>query len=56
MLDRLTTEYSHQQDLASKPFVLRDFLDGFNQEGMIPVSLMETEMVQRTHASLRSEA
>jgi hypothetical protein len=45
LLDELMTEYAHQQDLASKPFVLRDFLDRFNNEGMIPVRLMETEMI-----------
>jgi hypothetical protein len=45
LLDELMTEYAHQQDLAGKPFVLREFLDRFNHEGMIPVPLMETEMV-----------
>jgi hypothetical protein len=45
LLDELMTEYAHQQDLASKPFILRDFLDRFNNEGMIPVRLMETEMI-----------
>jgi len=45
LFDRLMTEYAHQQDLAGKPFVLRDFLDRFNREGMIPVPLMETEMI-----------
>ena len=45
LLDRLLTEYAHQQDLAGKPFTLRDFLDRFNREGMIPVPLMETEMI-----------
>jgi hypothetical protein len=30
-----------------KPFVLRDFMDRFNQEGMIPIALMESEMIQR---------
>jgi hypothetical protein len=44
-LDRLITEYAHQQELAGKPFVLREFLDRFNREGMIPVPLMETEMI-----------
>ena len=39
------TEYAHQQDLAGKPFVLRDFMDRFNNEGMIPVPLMETELI-----------
>ena len=43
LADRLIMEYGHQQDLAGKPFVLRrDFLDRFNNEGMIPVLLMES--------------
>jgi len=45
LFDRLMTEYAHQQDLAGKPFVLRDFMDRFNNEGMIPIPLMEEEMV-----------
>jgi uncharacterized protein (DUF885 family) len=45
LTDELITKYSHQQDLAGKPFVLRDFMDRFNNEGMIPISLMELEMV-----------
>lgn len=45
LIDELITEYAHQQDLAGKPFVLRDFMDRFNNEGMIPVPLMELEMV-----------
>ena len=45
LLDRLMAEYAHQQELAGKPFVLREFLDRFNSEGMIPVPLMETEMI-----------
>jgi uncharacterized protein DUF885 len=45
LVDRLMTEYSHQQELAGKPFVLRDFMDRFNNEGMIPVPLMEAEMI-----------
>jgi uncharacterized protein (DUF885 family) len=45
LTDRLMTEYGRQQDLDGRPFVLRDFLDRFNQEGMIPIALMETEMV-----------
>jgi hypothetical protein len=47
-LDRLMTEYAHQQDLAGKPFVLRDFLDRFNGEGLIPVPLMEPEMISNS--------
>jgi uncharacterized protein (DUF885 family) len=51
LADELITEYAHQQDLAGKPFVLRDFMDRFNNEGMIPVPLMELEMVPgRTRA------
>jgi uncharacterized protein (DUF885 family) len=45
LFDELLTEYAHQQDLAGKPFVLRDFMDRFNNEGMIPVPLMETELI-----------
>ena len=45
LLDRLLTEYAHQQDLDGKAFTLRDFLDRFNREGMIPLPLMEKEMI-----------
>jgi len=45
LTDELITEYGHQQDLAGKPFVIRDFMDRFNNEGMIPIPLMELEMV-----------
>jgi len=45
LADELIAEYAHQQDLAGKPFVLRDFMNRFNNEGMIPVPLMELEMV-----------
>jgi uncharacterized protein (DUF885 family) len=45
LTDELITEYAHQQDIAGKPFVLRDFMDRFNNEGMIPIPLMELEMV-----------
>jgi len=44
LVDELIAEYAHQQDLAGKPFVLRDFMDRFNNEGMIPVPLMQLEM------------
>jgi len=50
LADRLMMEYGHQQDLAGKPFVVRDFLDRFNKEGMIPVLLMESEMVPTSSA------
>ena len=46
LFDHLLTEYAHEQDLEGKPFVLRDCLDRFNSEGMIPMTLMETEMVR----------
>jgi hypothetical protein len=38
-------EYAHQQELAGKPFALREFLDRFSGAGMIPVVLMEDEMI-----------
>jgi hypothetical protein len=45
LVDRLMAEYAHQQELAGKPFVLREFLDQFNAAGMIPLVLMEDEMI-----------
>jgi len=45
--DRLLTEDAHQQDLAGQPFVLRDFMDRFNNEGMIPIPLMEDELISQ---------
>jgi len=45
LTDELISEYAHQQDAAGKPLVLRDFMDRFNNEGMIPIPLMELEMV-----------
>ena len=45
LFDRLMTEYAHEMELEGKPFVLRDFLDRFNNDGIIPVPLMETEMI-----------
>jgi uncharacterized protein (DUF885 family) len=50
LIDRLMAEYAHQQGLAGRPFVLREFLDRFNGEGMIPVPLMESEMITRNAA------
>lgn len=55
LTDELITEYSHQQDLAGKPFVLRDFMDRFNNEGMIPISLMELEMVPGSARAVGSQ-
>jgi uncharacterized protein (DUF885 family) len=45
LFDRLLAEYAHQQELAGQPFVLREFFDRFNAEGLIPVPLMETELI-----------
>jgi hypothetical protein len=52
LADELITEYAHQQELDGKTFVLRDFMDKFNNEGMIPVSLMEMELVSDQARSL----
>jgi uncharacterized protein (DUF885 family) len=52
LTDELITEYAHQQDLDGKPFVLRDFMDRFNNEGVIPVPLMELEMVPSSARTL----
>lgn len=45
LFDRLLSEYSRQQELTGQAFVLRDFMDVFNREGMIPVPLMEAELI-----------
>ena len=45
MVDRLMAEYAHQQEAAGKPFTLREFLDRFNAAGMIPLALIEDEMI-----------
>jgi uncharacterized protein (DUF885 family) len=45
LVDRLMAEYAHQQEAAGKPFLLRDFLDRFNAAGMIPLLLIEDEMI-----------
>ncbi len=45
MLDQLLSEYAQQLASAGRPFVLRDFLDRFNAAGMIPIALMEDEMI-----------
>jgi hypothetical protein len=55
LTDELITEYAHQQDLDGKPFVLRDFMDRFNNEGMIPVPLMELEMVPSSARTLEPQ-
>jgi uncharacterized protein (DUF885 family) len=47
LFDRLMTEYSRQQEIGGQPFVLRDFMDKFNNEGMIPVTLMESELISK---------
>jgi len=45
LVDRLMAEYGQQQQLAGRPFVLRDFMDQFNGAGMIPVPLIEDELI-----------
>ncbi len=47
LFDQLMTEYSRQQEIQGKPFVMRDFMDKFNNDGMIPVPLMEAEMISK---------
>ena len=54
LFERLMAEYSHQQELSGAPFVLRDFLDKFNNEGMIPVPLMEAELIQVRDSPLQA--
>ena len=45
LVDRLMAEYGQQQQAAGKPFVLLDFMDQFNSAGMIPVPLIEDELI-----------
>ncbi|HEY9517516.1 MAG TPA: DUF885 family protein [Gemmatimonadaceae bacterium] len=45
--DQLMTKYEHQQELAGKPFVLREFIGRFNDEGMIPIPLIEAELITK---------
>jgi uncharacterized protein (DUF885 family) len=52
LVDELITSYAHQQDLAGKAFVLRDFINRFNNEGMIPILLMQSEMAPASARAL----
>jgi len=52
LVDELITGYAHEQETAGKPFVLRDFMDRFNNDGMIPVLLMESDMVLESARAL----
>ncbi|HEV7358789.1 MAG TPA: DUF885 family protein [Steroidobacteraceae bacterium] len=45
LADRLMAEYAHQQEAAGTSFVLREFLDRFNAAGLIPLVLIEDEMI-----------
>ncbi len=45
LVERLMAEYAHEQELAGKPFKLREFMDRFNGLGMIPPLLMEDELI-----------
>jgi uncharacterized protein (DUF885 family) len=45
LVDRLMSEYAQQQELAGNAFKLREFMDRFNSAGMIPLLLMEDEMI-----------
>ena len=38
-------EYAEKLESERKPFILRDFLDGFNKAGNIPVELIRQEMI-----------
>lgn len=45
MLDDLLMKYRHREERAGRPFVLRDFVDRMNAAGMIPLALIEPELV-----------
>ncbi len=44
-LDRLLAEWREQQEQAHQPFVLRDFMERFNAVGIVPLTLIEREMI-----------
>jgi uncharacterized protein (DUF885 family) len=47
LVDRLMAEYGRQQQADGRAFVLRDFMDRFNSAGMIPVPLIEDELIAK---------
>lgn len=48
-VERLIAEYAQRQELDGAVFVLRDFIDEFNGKGMMPMALIEMEMI--SHAA-----
>jgi uncharacterized protein (DUF885 family) len=44
-VERLIAEYAQRQELDGAAFVLRDFIDEFNGKGMMPMALIEMEMI-----------
>ena len=58
-LDQLMTEWREKQEQADQPFVLRDFLDRFNNDGMVPFALIERELIPEAaldHAVEKTDA
>ncbi len=45
LVERLIAEYSAQQELNGGNFVFRRFVEEFNSKGMIPMALIEAEMI-----------
>ena len=45
LIENLMAEYAEKLESERKPFILRDFLDGFNKAGNIPVELIRQEMI-----------
>ncbi|MPT48555.1 MAG: DUF885 family protein [Sphingobium sp.] len=45
LLDRLLADYGQSRFKSGKPFVLKEFMARFNDAGMIPMTLLETELV-----------
>lgn len=45
LFDDLSAKWARQQEVAGKPFVLRDLMDRFNNAGMIPIPLIAAELV-----------
>ena len=58
-LDQLMTEWREKQEQADQPFVLGDFLDRFNNDGMVPFALIERELIPEAaldHAVEKTDA
>ena len=45
LIEKLMTEYAEKLETEGREFVLKDFLNDYNNAGSIPVELIRYEMV-----------